>query len=253
MRYADQRPRKSWEAGLRSKGIQFRGIRYVIDLRGVVNDRHSAVLRLRELGQSFCEYVLATTVACSPTTALASARASTASKPTSDGAQLPAFSPFLEDDELIWVEGTAELLATVQSEPRFVDVPEKTRLALVNARIGQGGYRSRLLDLWGHCCSLTGCDVSEVLIASHAKPWSECDVRDCLNEYNGPLLTANLDKLFEHGSIAFADDGTLLVASSLPRVTQEDLGLLEHRGLRFVQEQHRPYLRWHREHRFSGR
>lgn len=81
---------------------------------------------------------------------------------------------------------------------------------LVRQRVGQQAFRQAMLDYWGGACAVTGVALSEVLRASHAKPWAEC-VSDAerLDVFNGFLLNANLDALFDRFLITFSDDGEL--------------------------------------------
>ena len=45
-----------------------------------------------------------------------------------------------------------------------------TKVALVNARVGQGKFRSRVLKLWDNRCSVTRSETGDVIRASHIKP-----------------------------------------------------------------------------------
>lgn len=118
---------------------------------------------------------------------------------------------------------------------------------LVRQRIGQDTFRAALMDYWSGTCAVTGVDVPEVLRASHAKPWSDCESdAERLDVFNGFLLVANLDALFDRGLISFDDAGDLLVS---PRVAQNSLvslGLGEGAKLRWLAPEHMPYLAWHR-------
>lgn len=50
----------------------------------------------------------------------------------------------------------------------------------------------------------------------HAKPWKDCtNDAELLNIFNGFLLTANLDALFDKGYISFTDEGLIMVSSVL--------------------------------------
>lgn len=89
------------------------------------------------------------------------------------------------------------------------------RERLVLARLGQGEYRKRLLELWGGACAVTGCRVTQVIRASHAKPWRCSSDEERLNPDNGLPLVANLDALFDAGLIAFEGDGSMHVSSRL--------------------------------------
>ncbi|MEX2365424.1 MAG: HNH endonuclease [Pseudohongiellaceae bacterium] len=119
---------------------------------------------------------------------------------------------------------------------------------LVRQRVGQQAFRSAMLDYWGGACAVTGIAISEVLRASHAKPWAECvsDV-ERLDVFNGFLLSANLDALFDRFMISFSDAGELLVAPDIDDNTRSLLGLDESFRLRWVAPEHLPYLQFHRD------
>jgi hypothetical protein len=143
--------------------------------------------------------------------------------------------------------GAAEAMAEVDADPQSKGIPETTRLALVNARIGQGGYRKRMLRVWGGQCAVSSSSISPVLVASHAKSWTSSSNQERLDEYNGLILAASIDKLFDSGLISFSDDG-LLLRKELPLAELSAIGLSDGSGLRFVHERHRPYLAAHRQH-----
>lgn len=106
---------------------------------------------------------------------------------------------------------------------RALDATTKQRL--VDARLGQGRFRSQLEGHWDAACAVTGVRVRAVLRASHIQPWAASNNDDRLDPHNGLLLVANLDALFDRGLISFADDGTLLVGEGLPDDAVRELGL----------------------------
>lgn len=118
---------------------------------------------------------------------------------------------------------------------------------LVRQRVGQQAFRSAMLDYWGGACAVTGLAVPEVLRASHAKPWAKC-VSDAerLDVFNGFLLSANLDALFDRFLISFTDAGELLVAPSISNLSRLSLGLDQAMQLRWLAKEHLPYLQFHR-------
>jgi predicted restriction endonuclease len=123
---------------------------------------------------------------------------------------------------------------------------------LVRQRIGQQKYRDAMLDYWGGTCAVTGVALSHVLRASHAKPWAECaSDAERLDVFNGFLLVANLDALFDRFLISFDDSGMMLFSPSLSTNNLSRLGLHPGMGLRWLSDEHRAYLTWHRE-RWGG-
>lgn len=143
-----------------------------------------------------------------------------------------------------------ELVDDLLAQATRTDVPETTRDALIAARIGQGGFRSALISVWGGQCAATGCSELSVLRASHMKPWRLSDDTERLDPANGLLLTANMDALFDRGFITFSDSGRMLVAKRLARQTLMDLGLpVQLRQP--LSERQRRYLKFHRDERFE--
>jgi predicted restriction endonuclease len=138
---------------------------------------------------------------------------------------------------------------------------DTVRKSLIDARRGQGVFRSNLEKLES-ACRLTGITNASLLKASHIKPWRACETaQERLDGMNGLLLTPDADHLFDRGFISFGDGGDVLVST---RVDREDLrrlgfdqlvfeatGLMEApAGWRingFLAGQ-RPYLDYHRQH-----
>lgn len=124
---------------------------------------------------------------------------------------------------------------------------------LVTQRIGQDIFRAALLDYWGGCCAVTGVALTPVLRASHMKPWARCENdAERLNVFNGLLLVANLDALFDRGLITFDDSGLILLSSLLSIESRDQLHLGSSMTLRWVAGQHLPYLQWHRRNLFES-
>jgi hypothetical protein len=100
--------------------------------------------------------------------------------------------------------------------PGITDTERKT---LQNARIGQGRFRSDLLEKFKRQCPLTGIKQENLLIASHIKPWNVCTNAERLNPENGILLSALADRLFDEGLISFSCHNDLLIS---PRLSEGD-------------------------------
>lgn len=128
---------------------------------------------------------------------------------------------------------------------------EKDRETKVLARVGQGRYRDDLKRLWSSSCSVTDCKMNDILIASHIKPWRDCTKNnEWLNPYNGLLLTPNLDSLFDKGYISFSDEGLILISDKIDICEYENLGINQSMKLRFVLEEHKAFLQYHRDNIF---
>lgn len=135
-----------------------------------------------------------------------------------------------------------DVMAVVQGSIKNTEVER-----LVKQRIGQDRFRSIMLDYWGNACAVTGLSVTEVLRASHAKPWSECSSdEERLDVFNGFLLCANLDALFDRFLISFEDDGQMLISPKISEEQWQNLGLNSALSLRWITKRHCVYLNYHR-------
>lgn len=118
---------------------------------------------------------------------------------------------------------------------------------LVRQRVGQQTLRQAMLNYWGNACAVTGITHTAVLRASHAKPWAECESdAERLDVFNGFLLSANLDALFDRFLISFTSAGELLVSPSISVTDRARLGLDQPTHLRWLTNAHQPYLNFHR-------
>lgn len=128
-------------------------------------------------------------------------------------------------------------------------VPSTERDAIIKSRIGQGPFRDALERYWIGC-AITECRVMPVLRASHIKPWRESSNEERLDLYNGLLLTANLDALFDRGLLTFKDDGDALLSSKLLLAEARLLGVDHAFRLKKVDSKHQQYLAFHRANVF---
>lgn len=146
----------------------------------------------------------------------------------------------------------AEEVAKIEAQP-----PTTTEaLRLTKQRIGQGLFRKALMDYWAGACAVTGLDLPEVLRASHAKPWALCaSDAERLDVFNGFLLSANLDALFDQGFLTFNEAGKGIVSGSLTNEQRLLLSLPKDHPiqLRWISPAHQPYLAWHRSEVFRDR
>jgi hypothetical protein len=125
------------------------------------------------------------------------------------------------------------------------------REQLVKQRIGQNVFRDALFKYWKGCCSITTINIPEMLRASHIKPWANCDNdSDRLNVYNGFLLSANYDALFDKGLITIDDKGFIVYSGKLSKGQILTLESDKYKTIRWLDERHLPFLEWHRKHVF---
>lgn len=109
------------------------------------------------------------------------------------------------------------------------DVDERQRvLAAIVRRRGQPAFRKTLLEVYGGCCAMTGCDVVDALEAAHIQPYSGLKSNDVRN---GLLLRADVHTLFDLYLIAI-NPGSLRIAVA-PALQQSAYFELDGRELRF--------------------
>ncbi|MEG0057993.1 HNH endonuclease, partial [Hafnia sp.] len=79
----------------------------------------------------------------------------------------------------------------------------------IKSRIGQGRFKENVINTWGgERCAVTLVNIREMLIASHIKPWRDCESSDeRLDGANGVLLCSHIDKLFDRYLITFKFQG----------------------------------------------
>lgn len=131
----------------------------------------------------------------------------------------------------------------IEKDNLFITKTEKDYLMKI--RINQGKFRKDLIDMWGSC-SVSGCTNKSLLVASHIKPWRNCNNYERLDKYNGLLLTPNLDKLFDNFFISFGLEGNIIISKNLK---EEDLELLNIKRdsciVKDLDENHKEYLLFH--------
>ncbi len=123
------------------------------------------------------------------------------------------------------------------------------REAIVKVRSNQGEFRKRLLRRYSGCI-LCGIKSQNILIASHIKPWSDCEPNEKLDVDNGFLLCPNHDKLFDSGLITFDDDGHIIISDSINVRDQVLLNIQKNQSIS-LSEGNIKYLRYHRQNVFQ--
>ena len=158
----------------------------------------------------------------------------------------PEVRDWLEDQAIGPTEARKKIAALEQEILNDTSLPETTREAIVQARIGQGLFRKRVLKKYG-CCLITAIDEPALLVASHIKPWRDCrkDPRECLDPENALLLSPTWDRLFDQGFISFTHNGEMTISDDLTRETRKALGVRA-KKIDLTQGQ-AAYMAWHRQ------
>lgn len=144
---------------------------------------------------------------------------------------------------------------TIMSEIKKVEdnhrLNSTERTQIIQSRIGQGLFRNLLIKYWKGC-SVSGCSLLPVLIASHIKPWSASDNIQRMDPYNGLLLLPNIDRLFDRGYITFDLRGNIQCSHFLENKDRKLLGIDEGMHLQKIEDMHRKYILYHQENCFIG-
>lgn len=126
-------------------------------------------------------------------------------------------------DEVVWEEFNgnweklayeSELLIAKFQNRKIEDIIEdeifdfplgKERESLIKQRVNQNFFRSTILSSYNSKCCITGLSISELLVASHIKPW-KTDAINRLNPRNGLCLNSIHDKAFDKGFLTITPD-----------------------------------------------
>lgn len=131
------------------------------------------------------------------------------------------------------------------------NIPITEKQVLILARRGQGLYKQRLIKI-EQSCRITGVTDTRMLIASHIKPWRDCNDEEKLDGHNGLLLSPHIDKLFDGGWISFTNSGVIMFAEKeLTKVLKQwSISLSQNVGS-FTAKQ-AAYLEYHRRYVFRS-
>lgn len=132
------------------------------------------------------------------------------------------------------------------------NIDATSRATLVNARVGQGPFRTDVLKLWGNCCAVTGSTTRCAVKASHILPWRDSTDEERLDPHNGLPLIASLDSLFDAGLISFDSSGQMLVSSKLTESERKIFGLDTQALRKKPSEKTATYLAGHRQRHGFG-
>ena len=107
-----------------------------------------------------------------------------------------------EGDLALWNElGLARRSSTVE-EP-IQDHPRYGREFLTKSRLGQGSFRTLVIDAYARRCAITGENTLPVLEAAHIQPYTDFGPHQ-IN--NGLLLRSDFHKLFDAGLVTVEPD-----------------------------------------------
>lgn len=122
---------------------------------------------------------------------------------------------------------------------------------ITKARINQGEFRDRLIARYGKCC-LCGMDITELLIASHIKPWRKSSGEEKLDENNGLLLCPNHDKLFDGFLITFENNGKIVISDKINCKNKALININDNSRIEITKKMI-PYIEYHRKEFYESR
>lgn len=98
------------------------------------------------------------------------------------------------------------------------DMPAgKETETVIKQRVNQSFFRSAVLASYNCKCCITGLSFSDMLIASHIKPWKDSTASEKTNPRNGLCLNALHDKAFDKGYITVKPNGQILISKELKK------------------------------------
>jgi len=145
--------------------------------------------------------------------------------------------------------------------PKAIEEELSKPITVVNtkksiSRKGAGKYRREVIDHMPQC-PFTKITETQLLVASHIKPYNICMKEDkedqALDYLNGLSLTPTYDKLFDQGFITFTDEGKLLCGTQFTPYTWEKLNINPNAKniMRIYPENREKYLDYHRRFVFQ--
>lgn len=139
---------------------------------------------------------------------------------------------------------------TIEKEKEQIEesnIVSADKIQLYRARIGQGEYRTKLLE---QCpfCPITLVSDDRLLTASHIKPWAISSNFERTDPKNGFMLTPTFDRLFDRGFLSFTDDKRTILSPFLSNMTYSKLGISDNKIIQHLPVDGREkYLAFHRE------
>ena len=189
-------------------------------------------------------------------------------------ADLPDFVPAEGDFDLLGQEElalrTLETVVTVQAaNHRLREMAgefETTRLVEQSVRLGQHRFARSVLANYGHTCAFCGFSPRslprhKLLVASHIKPWADCDDRERLDVRNGVAACGVHDAAFDTGLLTVNGGLRVHRARRLQVSVKSDPGsdnyfqTMLRAELVLPAEAVRPgdpYLEWHQKRIYGG-
>jgi len=165
-----------------------------------------------------------------------------------------ALLSLLGDPEIFWPLSDLSQIDFVAEEQELIldqSLTETTKASLVLSRRGQGSFRERV-RFFEQECRVTGVKESQLLIASHIKPWKDSNNDERLNGHNGLFLSPHVDKLFDLGFITFENSGKLVSSPLLDLDVLDRWHIARNTKVKSFDSVQSYFLEHHRESVFRG-
>jgi len=148
----------------------------------------------------------------------------------------------------------SQLKVNEEEQEIFVDLTmsDVQKATMIMARRGQGEFRKRVQMIEKEC-RVTGVHNSQLLIASHIKPWAKSEPVEKLDGNNGLFLSPHVDKLFNDGYITFAKSGKLEIASDFDHTVLEQWGIDATKNYGKFNSEQSYFLEHHQENVFESK
>jgi putative restriction endonuclease len=128
----------------------------------------------------------------------------------------------------------------------------------IRPRLGQGGFRVRVMDAYGRACAITTEHSLPALEAAHIRPFAEGGEHDVRN---GIFMRADIHRLYDKGLVTVTPDYRFVVSDRLRRIYSNGRAYYElQRALEGAGRIHLPsdpalhpeptLLDWHRKEKF---
>src|SRR5690606_37882176 len=141
------------------------------------------------------------------------------------------------------------ITAEIRNTPTLTETEKQQ---IISARIGQGIFRRNLIADCGFC-PISLVDDTNLLIASHIKPWRISNNEERIDFKNGILLAPTYDRLFDRGLISFTNSKELIISTAVSEENRQRLNIIAgtiHNNLPL--EGREEYLQFHRDHIFKN-
>jgi len=114
---------------------------------------------------------------------------------------------------------------------------------LQKVRTTQGKFRERLLQEKS-TCNICGMDITNLLVASHIKPWKDSNDVERIDFFNGLLLCPSHNAAFDGGYISFDNMGKIKISKVLNKDNKNLLQVNENIKI-VLDARHLHYMHWH--------